>query len=519
ALTDEDTLPEDEALTDEDTLLDEETLPVLGTVSGKVYNQVEINETYTARALQVTLEDLMVGVATEGYAVSYAVDPVGGAVISGSNHVAEGEDLTFTVKAQSGYEVIGVTANGADLMAEESATESDAAAGKQSYTVLAVTEDLEVVVSMKENAVHPAFDQVYEGTGITIRVSAEEGILPEGTKLAVREVTEEVGTIVKEKVEAAGAEATTVTSVIAYDISLMLDGKKLDNSWSQHGYVTVNFSGEKIAQMSLEADKIEVLHVITPTTNVESANGGTAEEPLLNDLTAENTDVDNEGRTAVDVSAEQSVEAVGIETNHFTVFSLAAVSKSGAIVMQVGDEQTLMVDKDNRDNHGENEEKDEDEDEDAKYRWTVTTNRIIDITSPKRNKATIVAKQSGDTIVAYQTQGKYGWKTVQSYYIVVTSKKQLTVTFDANGGQGDDFGMQVGKDGTITTPENPFTREGYEFVGWHGQPDGHDSGNGMLQQTYAANTEYPSTHFSESSERITKDTTLYAVWLDADAVD
>ena len=70
----------------------------------------------------MALEDLKGAEEVEGtYHVDYSVDPVGSADIVGAYTVMEGEDLYFGVNPQVGYELTGVTANGAELEVIETA--------------------------------------------------------------------------------------------------------------------------------------------------------------------------------------------------------------------------------------------------------------------------------------------------------------------------------------------------------------------------------------------------------------
>ena len=130
------------------------------------------------------------------------------------------------------------------------------------YAVEEVAEDLEIVASLEEveGMSHPEFHASYEASdGVTITLHAEEGILPEGTELDVTEVTAELEDAVKEKIEGeASEEDKKVTAVLAYDINLMLDGEKLDNSWSNQGYVDVTFAGPKIEELTKDADTLKV---------------------------------------------------------------------------------------------------------------------------------------------------------------------------------------------------------------------------------------------------------------------
>ena len=54
-------------------------------------------------------------------------------------------------------------------------------------------------------------------------------------------------------------------------------------------------------------------------------------------------------------------------------------------------------------------------------------------------------------------------------------KTQVTVTFDANGGEGTMDAVTVDQGTTVTLPTNTFTRSGYTFAGWNTQADGNGS--------------------------------------------
>ena len=93
---------------------------------------------------------------------------------------------------------------------------------------------------------HPDFDKTVVIDGVSIRVTAPDGVLPEGTELEVQEVTEKWRKLFKEKVEAqSGARPPRRDAVLAYDINLMFNGVKLDNSWanSENSLVSVMISG------------------------------------------------------------------------------------------------------------------------------------------------------------------------------------------------------------------------------------------------------------------------------------
>ena len=117
-------------------------------------------------------------------------------------------------------------------------------------------------------------------------------------------------------------EASNITAVLAYDINLMLNGKKLNNTWGDSNYVTVRFSGDRIQEASKEADKIEIAALETPTETVEAALGGTEEMPVVDHLTADNIELNTEGRQAIEISGDEGVREIEAEVSHFSIYTL-----------------------------------------------------------------------------------------------------------------------------------------------------------------------------------------------------
>ncbi len=303
---------------DDEQFLEDDTIEAAGELNGKAYNTVTIWGSANARAYAVKAEDLVGKDAVDGeYNVDYSVDPVGAASFKGADSVEEGKTLYFAVEPQVGYEISEVTANG-EILDEIDAAEVASASNLQKYehvyAVEDVTEDLEIVASMSESldVAHPEFNASYESSdGVTISLHAEEGILPEGTELQVTEVTEALGDTIKEKVEGE-SEGTAVNAVLAYDINLLYNGKKLSNSWSEQGYVDVTFTGAPIQEMSESSDKVEIVAVDdTSSTKLSAEN---AEEVKASELKLESVSEQNVEGTAV--------EEVGFKAEHFTIYTV-----------------------------------------------------------------------------------------------------------------------------------------------------------------------------------------------------
>lgn len=328
--------------------LEDDSIELAGELNGKAYNTVTIWGSANARAYVVKAEDLTGEAAVEGqYSVDYSVDPVGAATIKGAHTVNEGETLYFAVDPQVGYEITEVTANGEPLEeadAADVASASDLEQHEHVYAVEAVTEDLEIVASLEETVgvAHPEFSASYVSSeGVTISLHAEEGILPEGTELSVTEVTDALGDTIKEKMDSE-AEGTTVHSVLAYDINLLYNGKKLSNSWSESGYVDVTFTGAPIQEMTEASDKVEIVAVDdTSKTQLSAENAAEAEAGELKLETVSEQNVE-----------DTAVEEIGFKAEHFTIYAVAASSgvmaafiEGYSTTMKIGQTQTLRSNK------------------------------------------------------------------------------------------------------------------------------------------------------------------------------
>ena len=325
----------------------------------------------TAKVYSATLNQLKALEDFEGYKVTYDIAPKASARIAdGPRGVEEGGTLVFGVKNQIGYAIGAVTANGEALEAD-SVTDNDDGTQTAWYTVAEVNEEQEVAVTMVETMPHPDFDKTVVIDGVSIHVTAPDGVLPEGTELEVQEVTEIVAEAVKEKVEAQSGETTTVNAVLAYDINLTFNGVKLDNSWanSENSLVSVTISGEKIRQNSAEADAVEILHMKTRETETvealsaevvmeaEKAQNEGAEEiaenseaktvvevPKLDAVTAQEVIVDSEGRAAIDVADQNGIRQVEFATDHFSIFTITFTQSSVSYTIKAELKDTKTAD-------------------------------------------------------------------------------------------------------------------------------------------------------------------------------
>ena len=387
--------------------LEDDSIELAGELNGKAYNTVTIWGSANARAYVVKAEDLTGEAAVEGqYSVDYSVDPVGAATIKGAHTVNEGETLYFAVDPQVGYEITEVTANGEPLEeadAADVASASDLEQHEHVYAVEAVTEDLEIVASLEETVgvAHPEFSASYVSSeGVTISLHAEEGILPEGTELSVTEVTDALGDTIKEKMDSE-AEGTTVHSVLAYDINLLYNGKKLSNSWSESGYVDVTFTGAPIQEMTEASDKVEIVAVDdTSKTQLSAENAAEAEAGELKLETVSEQNVE-----------DAAVEEVGFKAEHFTIYAVAASSGVMAAsiegynaTMKIGETQRLRSDEGG-----------------YSASWSSSNTSVLTVTGSGWTAMVTAVGVGTATITHYNTI--YGWK--QDY-----DTATITVTAD-----------------------------------------------------------------------------------------
>ncbi|MCI6887023.1 MAG: InlB B-repeat-containing protein, partial [Lachnospiraceae bacterium] len=514
--------PEDGQMLIDDVNADgENAIVVLGDLEGKPYNTVTIWDSANARAFKVSVEDLEGIEAFGSYAVDYSVDPLGTAEVEGPSYIAEGEDLYFSVTPQVGYVIEQVLANGeeveladeADLASLSDATKSnadleDAEEGTAFYVIPDVQEDQEIEVILAEEVLgsHPEFHEEKTVNGVTITVSAEEGILPAGTTLSVEEVTEQVADALKEKVEREATEGTVeVTSMLAYDITLSdATGKQLNDSWNKNGYVKVEFSGQAIKEKSKDADSIEIMHVDTVVDATKHV--------VLTDDVAKLDKVSD----TVAVPKSESVEKVEFNAEHFSIYTVMFTKNdtSGSLTIHVVDENGTEIG-----NGGE-----------VTVTLTDDSTQVSDVATQIKNqdgslssydfvKAT--TSLNGTTTIStiyldngklYRTRswlfGYYYSDPIETVYFQFKSNKPV-VTFNGNGATNGTVPNPVIVDvagSEITLPDqNDLVKDGYAFVGWSktGNASAEDIGKGTIV-IYRPGT----------SIIVDESITLYAIWVE-----
>lgn len=417
-------LPDDTNTAEEE---DEPDFKRVGTLKGETYNLASLDQTVTIRAFTAKLSDMGLDkeeLENQGHMIDYMIDPTGSAeLVKASKLARDGAEVTFGVIPQTGYKITEITANGTELEeveAEDIASPSNAERADNAvyYVIPEVLEDQEVEIFLEEEVPgsHPAFDQSKTVNGVTVSVTAEEGIIPEGTVLEVTEVTDQVKDAVIEKAASDESDVSNVTDVIAYDINLMLDGKKLNNDWGKNHHVNVKFSGERVEQLSKNADTLQVATLETPTETVEAALGGTEEMPVVDNITADNIQINAEGRDSIDVAGEASLKEVEFEAKHFSIDALIATADknsraSQTVKLKVNEEKTV-----NATYTGSAY---------SYYRWTTSDSEVVSV-SGDDSSATIKGLKDGAATVACTYSYTYYWDG-QSHTYTVTDTFNVTV--------------------------------------------------------------------------------------------
>lgn len=127
--------------------------------------------------------------------------------------------------------------------------------------------------------------------------------------------------------------------------------------------------------------------------------------------------------------------------------------------------------------------------------YTIESNKI-EIKNPTRAGYTFAGwtsdSFSGAQMKVEITTGSVGDRT----YTATWTANINTVTFHANGGEGEMQKQEIATDGTANLTSNVFTRRGYEFIGWATSESGQKVYNNNASYTMGVNANYD----------------LYAVW-------
>ncbi len=196
--------------------------------------QIRIQETDThdaGEAATITVKDS----SKTYYAVSYTVDPAGGATVTlEKSAVEENAGVSATVKVNPGYEIVSVTVGGEELEAVEGTD------GKKVYAVENVTADVEFVVTLERLRVTITHEltnglvcgkattgqdshTVDYGTQEVITLVAEEGYdLPDGSNIKI--VRTKDGEVFTAYTYSKNTGVITITGGVTEDLTITAAG-------------------------------------------------------------------------------------------------------------------------------------------------------------------------------------------------------------------------------------------------------------------------------------------------------
>ena len=175
----------------------------------------------------------------------------------------------------------------------------------------------------EEASVSPAFNETYENSEVTVKVTADEGIVPEGAELSVtpivkKEITDQMSE--EEKAEAkkindqydltekklsedSDKNKEIMEGFLAYDISFLVDGKEVEPSGDVK--VVIDFKKAAVPEGISEDSKVSVKHL---KEDVNAENGIVVEDM------GEKADIQTTEKT--------EVEKVEFTAESFSVFTI-----------------------------------------------------------------------------------------------------------------------------------------------------------------------------------------------------
>ena len=271
-------------------------------------------------------------------------------------------------------------------------------------------------------------------------------MLPVGVEATAERVSQEVEAAV---VESAGAEGKTLTSVYAYDINLWLNGQLLDSEiWGGSKHVQVTFSGDPVKEASEQASAVEVLHVETvQDTDQEAKEKAAVQEE---EIKAEDVLGFETVSEVVEVPAEESVDAVSFEAEHFTVYAVAARASEvsfGDFEMMLGETVTVNSDADSSSYN---------------HKWSVAQSDIISVKGDGRS-ATVTALNLGEVALTHEYYtGFLNRHEEQATVKVVSNEGMVKVEWYINERLLRQTGLMRVR-GQLMMERNPIDRLGFQM--------------------------------------------------------
>lgn len=270
----------------------------------------------TAKVYMTTINQLKALDDFDGYKVSYAIYPESSArIVDGPRGVEEDGTLTFGVKNQLGSVIDYITVND-EIVEAESVVDNENGSQTVWYSIPDIYEEQDVQVYMSETMAHPAIDlePIVMDDGVIIYISADAGVLPDRVTATAVRVSEDVEIAVKDNAQI-DSENKIISSVMAYDINLWLEGKLLDSEiWGGSKRVRVTFAGDPVEEQNAQADAVEVMYVET----LQDSNKDEKEKVAAQETDIKAADVVNV--ETVNASIDES--SVTFEAEHFSIYAI-----------------------------------------------------------------------------------------------------------------------------------------------------------------------------------------------------
>ena len=311
----------------------------------------------------------------------------------------------------------------------------------------------EDVVEVEADVSNPAFEGYAQAGNVLVKVTAAEGVLPEGaTVQATRIERQDVVDAVAERVESQGK---VLEDAIAIDVTLL---DKDGNEIQPNGALNVCFFDANV-----EGEEVGVYRVSDDASQVET------------------------------IGARQADPAVqSFDVDHFTIYVVGTYTKAESYdkAYEVAPGGTVELEANNRS---------------SKYgAWSIEgSGQLISSNNNKTPTAKVKinnnASNDSFVTVSYRTN----LLSYDRFYIKVVSSSSTKVTFDLNGGTGTAPKAVEGENYVTLPGQDGFSRNGYEFLGWSTARDASTvTGGSAAAKVYPAGSEY----------YLEKNTTLYAVW-------
>ena len=311
----------------------------------------------------------------------------------------------------------------------------------------------EDVVEVEADVSNPAFEGYAQAGNVLVKVTAAEGVLPEGaTVQATRIERQDVVDAVAERVESQGK---VLEDAIAIDVTLL---DKDGNEIQPNGALNVCFFAANV-----EGEEVGVYRVSDDASQVET------------------------------IGARQADPAVqSFDVDHFTIYVVGTYTKAESYdkAYEVAPGGTVELEANNRS---------------SKYgAWSIEgSGQLISSNNNKTPTAKVKinnnASNDSFVTVSYRTN----LLSYDRFYIKVVSSSSTKVTFDLNGGTGTAPKAVEGENYVTLPGQDGFSRNGYEFLGWSTARDASTVTEGSAAaKVYPAGSEY----------YLEKNTTLYAVW-------